>query len=346
MIPRAYLTISGVSVRPADIVSLTWESTLFLAADSLEVELNNREGLSDWVRKDQEIFLYLGYVKDASAWSQNELSFCFAGRIDAVKPKFGEDGETLTLMCRDYARSLIDTEYSVAYAERTASQIAEMLAKKYGLTPQVKTTTDILSRDLFQQATEWEVLQELAKREGYVCYVTKDKKLVFAPRTEDAEIVARYIWKKNVPRAEFDDSCVGVVNKVTVRHWTNKQKIEASAQDDFLIRQMGRVVERVFHDAQVKTAAQAQEKARKRLKELARPVVTGELTVVGDPVLSAEKRVILEGFGRFSGTYYIERATHRFGPDGYTTDLAVTNVRPEDAQQYRQDLYNYQAKTM
>ena len=346
MIPRAYITIDGVPVRWSDIISLTWESTLCLAADSLEVELCNRELLSDWLRKNQEIKLYLGYVKDAKSWSVKELRFCFAGKIDGVKPRFAGEGETVTLMCRDFSRDLIDTEYSIAYAERTASQIAEMLAQKHGLVPQVTPTTDILERDIFHDTTEWEMLQELAEREGYVCYVKKEKKLVFAPRAEEAEIVGRYVWKKNVVSADFDDSSVGVYNKVTVRHWTKKQRIEASAQDDFLIQQMGRVVERIICDSQIKSYAQAKEKAEKRLKELSRQAITGEPTVVGDPVLEAEKRVILEGFGRFSGTYYINRAIHRFGVSGYTVDLSVTNIRPQDAQQYRQDLYNYQNKKM
>lgn len=346
MIPRAFITIDGVPVRWNDVISLTWESTLYLAADSLEVELCNRERLSDWLRKNQEIKLFLGYVKNAQGWNEKELRFCFAGKIDGVKPRFSGDGETVTLMCRDYSRDLLDTEYSIAYAERTASQIAEILARKHGLTPQVTPTTDILERDIFHDTTEWEMLQELAEREGYVCYVKKEKKLVFAPRAEETEIVARYSWRKNVVSAEFDDSSVGVYNKVTVRHWTKKKRIEASAQDDFLIKQMGRVVERVVYDSQVKSFAQAQEKAKKRLKELSRQVITGEITVVGDPALEAEKRVVLEGFGRFSGTYYINRAVHRFGAGGYTVDLSVTNVRPQDAHQYREDLYNYSTKKM
>jgi len=68
--------------------------------------------------------------------------------------------------------------------------------------------------------------------------------------------------------------------------------------------------------------------------------------VVGNPFLLAEKRVKILGFGRFSGIYYIERATHQYGTEGYITDLSLTNVRPQDAQQYRQDIYNNKEKKM
>jgi len=340
MIPRVYVTVDGVPVKWHDVNEAVWESTLYLAADSLELQLNNREKLSDWLRKRQEVLFRLGYVKGGSAWRADELVFCFGGRIDAVRPKFGDQGETVRLFCRDYSAPLIDTAYSVAWAERTASQIAELLAAKYGLACEAVATTDILERDLFRDATEWEILQELAEREGYVCYVKKEKKLVFRPRAEE-EIVARFVWRANVVDAEFDDSSVGVYNKVTVRHWTRKQKIEGSARDDALIDAMGCVKERIVYDARVRTPAQAQEEARRRLKELARPVVTAELVVVGDPALVAEKRVELAGFGRFSGVYYIERARHRYGVQGYTTELSLTNVRPADAHQYRQDLYAY-----
>ncbi|WP_242656375.1 phage late control D family protein [Desulfofundulus thermosubterraneus] len=337
--------MEGNLVKPFDLISARWENTLYLAADSLEVKLKNEDRLSDYLRKKQEVQLYLGYVKNASYWRLDELSYCFGGLIDAVRPVFEGEGETVTLLCRDYSAPLIDTAYSIAYAERTSAQIAQMLAAKYGLRAKIVPTTDVLEKELFQDGSEWEQLQLLAEREGYVCYVKKEKELVFAPRTEE-EIVARLAWKANVVRAEFEDSGVGVYNKVTVRHWTKKQKIEGSAEDAFLIQQMGGVKERIIYDASVKSPAQAKEKAKKRLQELSRSVITAEVTVVGDPVLLAEKRVDMIGFGRFSGVYYIERAIHQYGAEGYVVDLSLTNVRPQDAQQYRQDLYNYQEKKM
>lgn len=317
-----------------------------MAADSLEFELNNEQCLSDWLRKGQEVKLYLGYVKDARNWSAQELSFCFAGKIDGIKPRYSESGETVTLMCRDYSAPLLDTAYSVGYAKRTASQVAQILAAKHGLTAQVTPTVDILEKDLFHDCTEWEMIQELADHEGYICYIKKDKKLVFAPRAETEPLIGTYRWKENAISADFDDSTVGVYNKVTVRHWTRKQKIEGSAQDNFLIKQMGGVRERIIYDSRIKSPAQAKAKAEKRLKELSRTVITGQLSVIGSPALSAEKRIQLTGFGRFSSTYYIEQATHRFGPEGYTTDLTVTSMRPQDIQQYRNDLYNNQSKKM
>lgn len=345
MIPRAYLTIAGVAVHPADIISATWENTLYLAADSLELELVNRELLSDWIRKNQELKFYLGYVKGAESWAYSELDYVFGGCIDAVRPRFREE-DTVSLSSRDFSAPLLDTAYSVAYAERTAHQIAGIIAEKHGFAIEAVPTSDILDKEIFHDCKEWEMLQELANREGYIAYIKKEKKLVFGPRKEGEEIVARLVRGKNVVGADFDDSSVGVYNKVTVRHWAKKQIFEGSAQDDSLIKEMGRVKERIIYDAQVKSNDQAREKAEKRLREVARPVITGELTVVGNPRLVAEKRVLIEGYGRFSGTYYIEKATHRFNTSGYICDLSVTNMRPEDAQQYRNDLYDYREKIM
>jgi phage protein D len=303
----------------------------------LEVKLKNEDRLSDYLRKKQEVRLYLGYAKNTS--------YCFGGRIDAVKASYDEGGETVTLLCRDYSAPLIDTAYSIAYAERTSAQIAQMLATKYNLKTKIVPTTDVLKKELFQDRSEWEQLQSFAEREGYVCYIKKEKELVFAPRSEE-DLVANLTWKGNVIRAEIEDSGVGIYNKVTVRHWTKKQKIEASAKDDFLIQQMRGIRERIIYDVSIKTPVQAKENAKKRLQELSRSVVTAEISVVGNPFLLAEKRVKILGFGRFSGIYYIERATHQYGTEGYITDLSLTNVRPQDAQQYRQDIYNNKEKKM
>ncbi|NLI12803.1 MAG: phage late control D family protein [Peptococcaceae bacterium] len=350
--PRAIVEVAGVDVSWYDLIDLSFENTLYLAADSFEATFRNDKNLSDWFRKLQEVKIYLGYVKYPEAWSKAELNHVFTGRIDGVKPKFGSS-RTVQLIGRDYSAPMIDTEYSVSYAECTSSQIAAILAEKYGLTPLVTETTVIVDKELVANKKEWDVLQALADLEGFVCYVTKDKELYFGPR-QDADDDTVAVLNYRLPglancEIDFDDSVVGVVNKVTVRHWREKDKqlIEASAVNRQVLDAMGgQVKERIIYESKAKTYELAQMYAEKRLKELSRIVVTASGNCPGNEKMAAEKKVLVAGCGRFDETYYIEKVTHRLSKqEGYKTTFDITSIRPETAEQYRQDLYDYKEKT-
>lgn len=355
--PRAIVEVAGVDVRWHDLISLRFEDTLYLAADSFEAEFRNDHLLSDWFRKKQEVRIYLGYVKDPESWSKSELHHVFTGMIDGIKPKFGSS-MTVQLIGRDYSAPLIDTEYSIAYASQTASQIAGILAAKYGLKPIITPTTVVVDKELVTDKKEWEVLQALADQEGFVAYVTKNKELYFGPRQEkDETIVATLYYRvpyrvpeKAICEIEFDDSTVGVINKVTVRHWLggkNKRLIEASAVNQQVLDAMGgQVKEKIIYESKAKTVELAKYYAEKRLKELSRMVITGSGSCPGNPLMVTEKRVqVADGCGRFNGTYYIEKAEHEYSKtSGYMTRFDITSVRPDSAEQYRQDLYDYKEK--
>ncbi|HWP96404.1 MAG TPA: hypothetical protein VN426_06105 [Syntrophomonadaceae bacterium] len=348
--PRAIVEVAGVDVRWHDLTNLKLEDTMYLAADSFEAEFRNDKLLSDWFRKQQEVKIYLGYVKNPAYWAKSELEHVFTGMVDGVKPKFGS-AMTVQLIGRDYSAPLIDTEYSIAYAYQTSSQVAGILAAKYGLTPIITPTTVIMEKDLFTDKKEWEVLQALADQEGFVAYITKNKELYFGPRQEADETVVANLYYRLPGLAnceiEFDDSVVGIVNKVTIRHWKNKTLIEASAVNQQVLAAMGgQVKERVIYESKATTYDLAQMFAEKRLKELSRMVITGAGNCPGNLKMVTEKRVSVSGCGRFDEVYYIEKAQHNLSKsEGYVTTFGLTNIRPDSAEQYRQDLYDDKEKT-
>ena len=343
----------AVSVRWTDVINVRVENNLYVAADSFEISLKNDQLLSDYLRKEQEIKIWFGYVQDTDSWSKSELTQVFSGKIDGVRPLFGNQ-MTLQLVGRDFSAPLIDTEFSVAYIERTASQIVQILAEKHKLKPIITSTTVVIERDLYKDRKEWEILQELADREGFVCYVTKDKELYFGPRKDtDESVSAELVYRKgkasNVISVQFDDSMVGIINKVIVRHWLGKKKslVEGKAQNDDLIQKYGEKC-RVFYDSKAKTKELADQIAAKKLKELSRAVVTAEdCKVVGNPTLETEKIVTFSNVGRFSQKYYLERVTHEINKSsGYTCSITGATQRPDSAAQYRKDIYNYNEKNM
>ncbi|MBL0387927.1 hypothetical protein JJB07_14900 [Tumebacillus sp. ITR2] len=342
--PRAWVEVDGKPIRWPDIIDLHVSLTLYMAADTFELTLRNDQLLSDWLRKNQEVRIWLGYSTDPNRVIKAELTHLFTGKIDAVEPDFS-DQMTVRIAGRDYSSLLLDTQFSAAYAERTGSQLAEMLFKKHGLEARVTATSDIIERDAYDRKKEWELLQAAADLEDYVCYVDKDKVGYFGPRDlADDEVVANYYYRQgmrsNVGSIKFMDSALDLYNKVTVRHYVKKKLIEASAKDDKLVAELGQEKERIVYSSKAKTQAKAQEIANNLLPELSRYVITGKIgRAVGNPEIGCEKKVALHGCGRFDGNYYVERVDHHLSKAGYTNDLDVTSLRPDEAQQYRDDLY-------
>lgn len=355
--PRCYIELTpreggnAVAVNWQDVISLTVTDTMFSGADSFELTLNNSRLLSDYIRKEMDVKIYLGYVKNQKAWTKTELTHIFTGKIDGIRPSFGAR-DVVGLIGRDYAALFLDNEFNLQFAERTASQIAQLLAERHGLTAVVTPTTVIVEKDMYKDKTEWQILQTLADREGYTCYVTKDKELYFGIRQEpekdedgNEKAACTFFYKKeqssNILSVTFDDSMLEIINKVTVRHFfgRKKQLVQASATNDDLIKKYG-VKERIVYDSKALTTELVQRTAEALLGKLDNAVVTfSGLETEGIATIGAENLVNIEGCGRFDGSYYLTEVRHSFSMNGYGISLSGTNQQPDAAAQYRENLY-------
>lgn len=355
--PRCWIELTAKgseesqSVSWQDVLSLNVTDTMFSGADSFEITLKNDQLLSDYLRKAMEIKIYIGYVKDPYKWSKDELTHIFTGIVDGVRPAFSNQN-TVGLVGRDFAGLFLDNEFNLQFAERTASQIAEILATRHELKPIVTATTVIVEKDMYKDKKEWQILQTLADREGFTCYVTKDRELYFGPRkepekdengNEKASNTLYYSKKEssNIIGITFDDSMLGIINKVTVRHFLGKKKqlIQATAEKKDLIEKYG-VKERIIYDAKALTQELAQKTADAMLGKLSNAVVTfSELRTEGIADIGADSLISIEGCGRFDGGYYLTEVKHSFSMSGYMATLQGTNQEPDAAAQYREQLY-------
>jgi hypothetical protein len=143
--------------------------------------------------------------------------------------------------------------------------------------------------------------------------------------------------------ASFDDSAL-TVNTVTVARWLGPDAggfVGATATDAKRLQAArGRVIERTIVSTTAADQPACQVEAEARLKELTRAAITATATVEGDPRLVGDVRIALVGekLGRFAGAYYVGAATHRFGTDGYTTELQLSSEQPEAVEVYRPQL--------
>ena len=79
----------------------------------------------------------------------------------------------------------------------------------------------------------------------------------------------------------------------------------------------------------VESQADAERVAEQRLIETNRKEITGSVSLVGDVSLAAGLTVQVEGFGMFSGKYFINKATHKVDNSGYTTSIELGQPQAE-----------------
>ena len=73
---------------------------------------------------------------------------------------------------------------------------------------------------------------------------------------------------------------------------------------------------------QVKSIAEAERLAKKKLREKNCEEFTGSFSFLGNPELLAAVNVQLEGYGAFDGKYIVTKVTHNIG-SGYTTNIDI-----------------------
>ncbi|GAB0116893.1 hypothetical protein [Acidisoma sp. 7E03] len=123
------------------------------------------------------------------------------GPVDSITIDMAE--ATAHLTGRDFSALFIDSLTAETFANHTASEIAQTLAMRHGLTPEVTPTRTPVGRyyqdghdlsSLHQASatvTEWDLLHALAEAEGFDLFV-QNRSLFFAPPLAEA---APALWQ-------------------------------------------------------------------------------------------------------------------------------------------------------
>lgn len=362
--PRAVVTFAGQSVRWDDIRSLEWEPNVTYQADSLIVVLDNVDLKSNFLRKEQPVDLSIGYVVDPDSWTSAELTPVFSGKVDEISCHFADD-RTVTVKARDYSRVLLDSTIgdseaqedfasnldAKTWANMTVSALVTDICTQLGLTANVvESTASSTNEDesiTYIGKSAWDTIQTLAVRVGYVAYVDLAHVLHFRPRADENASIGTFAYlAEPYDVLTFDPTDSGlIVNKVIVSRWTGIDEgfLMGFAKDDARITAMdGRIVAKTIPSTTATSDEECTTQAEALLKAFTRPAMTAAAAMEGNPALIGDVKLTLgpdTTLGRFASDWYIEKATHRFGLDGYTCQLALTNTRPEASEVYKDALY-------
>lgn len=240
---------------------------------------------------------------------------------------------------RDLTARLIEARTQESFVNRTASEIAGLLATRHGLTARITATTtkvgryyqdehDRITLGQFSRAmTEWDLLTWLARQEGFDVFV-RGTTLTFGPGTEQPRVARLRPGDAMNLRLERALTLARDI-EVVVKSWNSHQQNaftktaraagprkdgHASVQRHVLVRpNLG--------------ADEALKLAQTTLAELTRHRMVLHATMPGDLTLAPRDMVLLEGTGTaFDQAYAVDEVTRRVSiRHGFTQHVRARN---------------------
>jgi phage protein D len=341
LVPEVKLRINGSDLSndaKADLVSVTVLEDVN-AAGMFMISLLNWDSLEmrvTWIDDKQfqegnSVEIDMGYL--------DNMETLFKGEITGLEPEFPSDqSPLLTVTGYDRRHRLMGRRKTRTFLNMKDSDIVNQIAGDWSLRPEVDDTRVTLDYVLQHNQTDFEFVQDRARRIGYEMVVT-DTTLHFRRRKNNGSAVLTL--NREVELLDFSArlTTMGQVEEVRVQGWNAKDKKEVVAKSKIGDEhQMGgsasgpAATRRAFSgtggtgvDTPVLSQAEADQLAQGWFGEMALSYVEGYGTCIGEPELRAGTLVQIEGLGRrFSGSYYVTSTEHRYRPKvGYRTAFSV-----------------------
>lgn len=281
------------------------------------------------------------------------LERMFIGEITMLQPAFPSSGvPTFTVTGTDIMHRFRDAAPGSAKSKAYKTpdwKIAEELAQRHDLayaSTSVKTGAEhgtVMQKD----QDDLKFLMYLAHRNEYECSVILEKNkpaLYFGPPTDnrDGNTKTTLALEYGVSLSSFSPKLtIGrQVGKVTVRGWDARKKepIEYTATVDKDLpkkNQKGKsgpdyagAKEARIVNQPVASQAEAKALAREILQRLASEYLSGSGEAIGEPLLKPGVMLKLDGIGwRYNGNYYVKKAEHVYGANGYVTTFDIDRDR-------------------
>jgi phage protein D len=266
------------------------------------------------------------------------------GTVDVVE--IDQLRAAATLEGRDLTALFIESRTQETFANRTASEIARLLAGRHGLTPQVTPTTtpvgryyqdehDRITLDQFSRATtEWDLLVFLAQQEGFDVFVSGST-LFFQPPSSTADAVQ--LTPDTLVELRLERSLIFSRDiEVTVKSWNSRQQ-SAFTQTARSSKPTGGSagglaagpVQRYVFVRPNLTLDQALQLAQRKLAELTRHERVFHATMPGELALSPRSLIALSGTGTaFDQTYFVDVVERSLSVEsGFVQHLRCTNMQ-------------------
>lgn len=325
---------------------------------SLEVELDDqlvgmfRLTLASTLRPDGS----WSYVDDArlAVWREVAITAgpadapeqLLTGFITHVRPEFGRDLSHCRVVVWGMDRSVLMDRVDVLtdWPNTRDSDIATEVFLKYDLVPQVTDTPIVHEEEvstIIQRETDLQLLQRLAARNGFECFVSGEVGYFGPPAVAAAPqpvLALQFGRETSLNRLSLEVNALAPadVAMFQVDQQTGEvllAEADATSEPSLGSRRPGSFLPGdlspglVYIGQTVTTGKEEMAALVGGLRDQAEWFVTGEGEVAANQygnILLPRRTVLIKGIGAtYSGVYYVTHVTHRFGADGYTQDFKV-----------------------
>lgn len=250
---------------------------------------------------------------------------CGLYAVDEAEASGDSGGDVATFRALSaFTSQELRTDRSAAYDEMTLADIVAEVAGRHGLAQMGEIPELFFTRISQNKESDLAFLTRLASDWG--CYTSvKGDTLVFASRESiEGQPPARWFELAAgdpTTRWALRRSTKDLYPKAELKFLDpkTKQVITATAEDDRVPSG-----DTLKLDDRVETQAQADRRVFARLAAANDKLGTGQLTMVGDPLLVAGQVILLgASYGRYAGRWLVTQGEHRFASNGYTTSIEV-----------------------
>jgi phage protein D len=322
--PSIQISANGAPI--SGVISAEIHSSGTLQADQYRIECALSGMGVAWWDTQQAAELDVQFSLDNGISSTSLI----VGTIDRliVNPMAG----TVTATGRDLSSTLIDAPLNENFLNQTSSDIATTLANRHGLTP-IADATQPLSGRYYQTdhnqlglgrhshaRTEWDLLAELARQEGFDLYVSQRNLYFQAPSSPTPFIVAWDGLRSNVTGLQLH--VLPALSKgvqVQVQCWHSKQGQGFTSKSG----PEGGAVSTVLRPNLTEDAAQSL--ADKLQADLAGQARQIEIQMPGELSLDPRSVIQLSGdLAGWAGNYRIQEIVRRIDAiQGFTQTVAA-----------------------
>ena len=306
-------------------------------ADDLEIKLEDRNGLWEgaWMPEKRASLLVTlitqGWDEPGPDLKKLDLGHF---EIDSISYNYAPAEMTIKGVSIPDGNKLRSVERSRSWEKVRLSAICKDIATDADLTLSY-TAPDDPELDRAEQSEESDLvfLWKLLKDYGLALKIYKDKLVVFDEA--DYEKVPPKITLVKPGTVHVEESGMMYITMIKSCSFSTKIRDTYKAcHVRYKSGKKGSVIEATFTDPskkegktlqvneQVKSAAEAERLARRKLREKNKEETTGSFEVLGNFNLLSSLTVKVKGFGSFDGNYLITSAKHNLG-SGYTTSIDI-----------------------
>ena len=338
----------------AGAISCTVTSNNYYHCDTFSIDFAASASDAGWWDVDPPLVLDI-----QAAVTDGSFGSLIIGEVDKITLSI--DAGVVSMEGRDLSARLIETKTQEAFTNKTASEVASILAQRHGLSANVTQTSTLVGRyyaqdhsrvtlDQFSKTqTEWDLLTALAQFEDFDLYMTGTT-LNFVPRSDGSSepFVVNWIPPSPIPqlnainmRLERSLTLAKDV-QVQVRSWNSKQKKSftktakaVGAKSPTASRAPGGKSVDTQNYVIVKanlTEDQAQKLANKTLAEITAHERSVSVEMPGELDLTPRDMVAVRGTSTsFDQTYYVDTIERSLSfEDGFRQSLRLKNSSPRN----------------